>query len=664
MGAAVNHITPHLAGMHVPAPLRALQSWLIWRYESIEGEKKPRKIPYYANGSRRFGVNGASQDRAQLTTFEAALQAAIRRGYSGVGVALLDGGNVTALDFDDCVTASGIAPEVEAAIAGTYAEYSPSGTGIRAFITGELGNRKSHGTREQPIGFETFSSRGFVTVTGNALDITELTACENVIAPPSTALMQLHGTRFARALSHDGYAAESEPIIGLSEDQINQCLAVLDPECGHDDWLHIGMALHHETLGDGFALWDAWSALSGKYPGREALEARWTSFGQSGGRPITARALVRQAASHGVDLGLDVARADDFEIIPEPATPTGGHFKIRSAADFMAQVRAVSWLIKGVLPHAQLGVLFGESGSGKSFLAFDMCAALSMGQDWNGHKVPRAIRVLYVVAEGVGGFNLRMQAYCHQYAIPPSELNINIISDVTPNLIDPASVKALVADIKAAGAYDLIVMDTFAQVTPGANENAGEDIGRALGHCKHIGKAAGGALVLLVHHSGKDASKGARGWSGLRAAADVELEVTRFDNNRCVEVTKLKDGRDGAQFGFKLLDVVLGADEDGDDITSCIVEYGDFAPPKAAAPDKKIGDVGSLVLNVLRDLYGLGADGVPQVELIEAASAQLVQGGGRDKRAYRVTKAIERLVSAQFLRIQDGCVIFADADCE
>jgi hypothetical protein len=110
--------------------------------------------------------------------------------------------------------------------------------------------------------------------------------------------------------------------------------------------------------------------------------------------------------------------------------------------------------------------------------------------------------------------------------------------------------------------------------------------------------------------------------------------------------------------------VVLGADEDGDDITSCIVEYGDFAPPKAAAPDKKIGDVGSLVLNVLRDLYGLGADGVPQVELIEAASAQLVQGGGRDKRAYRVTKAIERLVSAQFLRIQDGCVIFADADCE
>ena len=53
------------------------------------------------------------------------------------------------------------------------------------------------------------------------------------------------------------------------------------------------------------------------------------------------------------------------------------------------------------------------------------------------------------------------------------------------------------------------------------------------------------APLALVHHSGKDASKGARGWSGLRGAADVELEVWRIGDARALKVTKQKDGDEG-----------------------------------------------------------------------------------------------------------------------
>ncbi|MNN35456.1 hypothetical protein D3C81_1493060 [compost metagenome] len=165
-------------------------------------------------------------------------------------------------------------------------------------------------------------------------------------------------------------------------------------------------------------------------------------------------------------------------------------------------------------------------------------------------------------------------------------------------------------------------------------------------------------MVLLVHHSGKDASKGARGWSGLRAAADVELEVLRSDELRSISVTKLKDGQDGAQIGFKLHTVVLGEDEDGDDITSCIVEYtntGRATKEKGAT----VGPKERQILMVLNDVFGLGADQkMPVSELIEAAASQLAPpiDGKRDNRKRDVTRCLDSLSAKNYLFVEDGMV--------
>ncbi len=78
-------------------------------------------------------------------------------------------------------------------------------------------------------------------------------------------------------------------------------------------------------------------------------------------------------------------------------------------------------------------------------------------------------------------------------------------------------------------------------------------------------------LVLVVHHTGKDASKGLRGHSSLFAALDGAIEVERSANHRCWSAAKVKDGEDGKQMPFKLDVVDLGIDGDGDPITSCAV---------------------------------------------------------------------------------------------
>ncbi|NDH55062.1 MAG: hypothetical protein EBY24_24515, partial [Betaproteobacteria bacterium] len=212
-------------------------------------------------------------------------------------------------------------------------------------------------------------------------------------------------------------------------------------------------------------------------------------------------------------------------------------FQVEQASDFFVR-RKQTWLCKGVVPSATLGVLYGASGSGKTFIAFDLMAALARGIDWRGHKVPQKAQVLWIAAEGVEDMRKRGLGYCQHAGITPESFGMQFIGD-SPNLLEVADVNALMAQISKRGQFEIIVIDTLAQVMPGGNENSGEDMGKVLGYCRAISRATG-AMVILIHHSGKDASKGARGWSGLRAASDFEIEVIRADDDRVATVTKMK----------------------------------------------------------------------------------------------------------------------------
>ena len=191
------------------------------------------------------------------------------------------------------------------------------------------------------------------------------------------------------------------------------------------------------------------------------------------------------------------------------------------------------------------------------------------------------------------------------------------------------------------------MVDTFAQVTAGGDENSAKDIGRALEHCAGLHRATG-ATVLLVHHSGKDESKGARGHSSLKAAADAELEVVRADQQRSLCVTKMKGGRDGAEYGFRLTDVVVGLDDDGEAIESCVVEATDGRGSVRQVAKAVRGSVEQSVLRVVQSSLGpmLNTDLIRQV-----AEAMPRDPEKRDTRSYRVLRAIENLVAGGVLKV-------------
>ncbi len=111
----------------------------------------------------------------------------------------------------------------------------------------------------------------------------------------------------------------------------------------------------------------------------------------------------------------------------------------------------------------------------------------------------------------------------------------------------------------------------------GGDENAASDMTALIRNLDAIRQRTG-AHVLAVHHAGKDTAKGARGHSSLRAATDTEIELRQEKDLRLAVVTKQRDHIGDETFAFRLKSVPLGIDDDGDDVSSCIVEVSEEEP--------------------------------------------------------------------------------------
>lgn len=339
--------------------------------------------------------------------------------------------------------------------------------------------------------------------------------------------------------------------------------------------------------------------------------------------------------------------ANDFDIVAEDELPPSTRFALIEGKDFAIR-KPAGWIIKGVLPRARLAVLFGEAGAGKSFVALDMALSIARGKNWN-ERTTELGRVVYVCAEGVGGFSKRLLAYQRHYAC---DLPIQIIADC-PNFLLKDDVIAVTKSILTCGQAEVIVIDTFAQVTPGANENTAEDMGKALAHCNRIHEATG-ALIVLVHHAGKNPAMGARGWSGIKAAADAEIEIKRDGEQRFIEISKQKDGEDGMQWSFRLEPVQLDRDDDGDVIGSCVIELTNeiIKPVK----QEKLGKRQKMAIGVWGELGGVT---MPIESVVEEAHKRIPKppAGEKDRRREYIRRAIEELGAKGKLIVRDDMII-------
>lgn len=261
------------------------------------------------------------------------------------------------------------------------------------------------------------------------------------------------------------------------------------------------------------------------------------------------------------------------------------------------------YLVKRLIPANSIGYIFGSSGTGKTFITFDIIAAVARGLPWRGLKV-RQGAVVYICAEGAHGFRTRIKAYCKENGIEkPEDLPIYIIA-AKPNLMDKAEMKLLYSAIEALDIpITAIVLDTYAACMSG-DENSSVDVTKVLNNV-HILQKGFGTTVLLVHHAGKDNGKGARGWSGLRSAVDFEYQVIKEGEVHALTCTKMKDGMDYESYGFLLREVDLGVDDELDPITSCVIEHTERKPLDKVVKSRsvKASLAEEQVYHVVQELY-------------------------------------------------------------
>ncbi|WP_153074998.1 AAA family ATPase [Paraburkholderia bonniea] len=298
------------------------------------------------------------------------------------------------------------------------------------------------------------------------------------------------------------------------------------------------------------------------------------------GKEADAETIAREVGGAWVELPADAPSnydANDYEhdhdsdaladLLRAIRTPPM-RYRLQSADDLL-NAPPLRWLVRGVLPATGFAAVYGPSGSGKSFLALDLCAAIADGSEWFGRRVTAA-PVTYVALEGEAGLSKRAKAWSVRNACRLPD-RLRFITQPL-DLRKESDIAELSAAVLAGGGRDgLLVIDTLNRAAPGADENASADMGELIESCKELQRRMGG-VVLVVHHTGKDGTKGLRGHSSLYAALDAAIEVNRTDSRREWSIAKSKDDEDGARNPFVLRVVELGDNEHGEPVTSCVVE--------------------------------------------------------------------------------------------
>lgn len=186
-------------------------------------------------------------------------------------------------------------------------------------------------------------------------------------------------------------------------------------------------------------------------------------------------------------------------------------------------------LIDGLLYRDSLAWLHGKPGHAKSFIALDWAGCVAGGLPWQAHDISKG-PVVYLVAEGVRGVRLRVRAWEQWTQAPMRDV---LFLPVAVPLLNWAHLTAL-AEVLAEIRPALVVIDTQARVTVGADENSAKDMGQLVAAVEQI-RTSTGACVLLVHHESR-AGDNMRGSTALEGAAETVIRAhkdgphVRLDN--------------------------------------------------------------------------------------------------------------------------------------
>jgi KaiC/GvpD/RAD55 family RecA-like ATPase len=322
--------------------------------------------------------------------------------------------------------------------------------------------------------------------------------------------------------------------------------------------------------------------------------------------------------------------------------------------------------VEDLLCDGQMSVLYGPSNTGKSFFAVDLAMHVATGATWRDKEVEQGA-VIYCALEGRNGVKRRVAAFNKHYGLESGAPFGIVACDI--NLLDAEAdvsglIEAVNNEAKNLGQpVRLIVIDTLSRAFAGGNENASEDMGKLVSNVDKI-RAQTSTHMLIVHHSGKDATKGARGSSVLRAATDTEIEISKDKDVAVVEVKKQRDMESGQSWAFDLKGVRVGTNRRGKAITSCVVVEEEVpAKPERTARRKPRGKHQGVLFGCLElclegpHAFKMTSEGLPNckavtVDVLQEQFYRKYVGEAR-KRSDCFNAAMEGLLENQFIN-KDG----------
>lgn len=227
-------------------------------------------------------------------------------------------------------------------------------------------------------------------------------------------------------------------------------------------------------------------------------------------------------------------------------------------------------LVKGILEPEQVSLIAGETGTGKTFFALDRDLHIAAGKEWFGRKVSQGAVSMWPLRLGD-----RVAAFREHHGITENIPFAAVTSSIDLCHAGMGDLPRLIEAINDAGLgpLALVEIDTVSRVLAGGNENSSDDMGELVKSLDWL-REKFRCHISAVHHLGKNAERGPRGHSLLKAAVDTVIEVSRDAGSgiSTAVVVKQRDGPTEGEIVFRLHRIELGRDQDDEPVTSCVIE--------------------------------------------------------------------------------------------
>jgi hypothetical protein len=613
---------PDAARLQCVDELRTYDQWVGWKKEPDPPRSKPKKVPI--NPRSQFEKWASSTDPKTWGTYDGAVACVARLRLAGVGFVLTDEDDFIGIDLDACrdVETGEISPWAQTILAfgETYAEVSPSGTGIRMIARGD----PMPAAKSNAAGVEVYFDKRYLTITqahieGSPLYINPaprtlaaLLARVEEFKKPQDAPAERHPTtdpasKSAPAvLADDFFTSVKQMALRNLAAWVPAIFPRARPQSGTGAYRISSKALGRDLEEDlsiapngivDFGVHDMGDPREGKrtaidivmeYGGApDALAAAKWLCERMGVDPESLGALPDRAEWDGefrnpqpratiVEDGV-VADAETGEVIedapPAPAA-NGLRFKLTRFDEIPYSIDDDD-LVEGLLPSTGVAVIWGAPKSGKSFWALDLSMHIALGWKYRELNVECGV-VVYVALEGQAGFRRRIEGFCREKLDGKRDHDALFYLIETPLKLVKDQ-KKLVSDIRSQ-LGDLqptaIFFDTFFRAFEGSEIDA-SDMEKNLAACDAI-KRAFGCLVTLIHHSGWDGER-MRGHSSLFGGVDAVISVKKDGQNVVAKLEDAKDIASGAEIASRLIEVEIGTNKYGKPVTTLTI--ADAADP-------------------------------------------------------------------------------------